>query len=179
MARRTRQIQIEGMAELTQQINRLRSTAVGADVQAALLRAAEEIRSDAERRAPVAPYPTRQGGKTYQPGGLKRSLKAAAGRKYKTFLQAFTFTLAEAAPHAHLVQFGTKPHTIAGKKMRIAGRAFAWLSRVGDQIRTKVQHPGSKPNPFFTDAIRAKRAQVRLLIEAEVKKAFDALARTA
>lgn len=179
MARRVRNIQVEGIAELTQHFDKLKFTAAGADVQAALLEGAEMIQQEALRRAPIAPYATRQHGKSIAPGGLRASIKAASGRKHKTFLQAFTFTLSRLAPHAHLVQFGTKPHLIAGKKMRIAARAFTWLRRVGDQIRTKIQHPGSRPNPFFTDAIKARRLAVKRLLEMRVKAAFDALSRAA
>jgi len=87
--------------------------------------------------------------------------------------------LKDAAPHAHLVEFGTKPHTIAGKKMRIAARAFQWLARVGDQVRTKIQHPGSRPNPFFQNAIKSQRLRIKRLLEQRVKAAFDAIGRAA
>ena len=168
-------IKVEGMDHLAGQLKRVMATAQGQELQAALLAAAEEIRAEAARRAPIAPYPTRQNGRDIAPGGLRASLKAAAGRKYKTFLQAFTFTLAKLAPHAHMVHNGTKPHWIRGKKfLRIAGRAFAWLSRVGDQVRTKVFHPGSRPNPFLADAVKAKRRSIKKLLEARVKAAFDA-----
>lgn len=173
-------IKVEGMDHLAGQLKRVMATAQGQELQAALLAAAEEIRAEAARRAPIAPYPTRQNGRDIAPGGLRASLKAAAGRKYKTFLQAFTFTLAKLAPHAHMVHNGTKPHWIRGKKfLRIAGRAFAWLSRVGDQVRTKVFHPGSRPNPFLADAVKAKRRSIKKLLEARVKAAFDALGRAA
>jgi len=173
-------IKVEGMDHLAGQLKRVMATAQGQELQAALLAAAEEIRAEAARRAPIAPYPTRQNGRDIAPGGLRASLKAAAGRKYKTFLQAFTFTLAKLAPHAHMVHNGTKPHWIRGKKfLRIAGRAFAWLSRVGDQVRTKVFHPGSRPNPFLADAVKAKRRSIKKLLETRVKAAFDAVGRAA
>jgi hypothetical protein len=177
-------IKVEGMEHLVGQMKRVVATAEGQQLQAALLEAAQEIRAEAARRAPIAPYATRQNGRDIAPGGLRASLKAAAGRKYKFFLQAFTFTLAKMAPHAHLVHFGTKPHAIVpgqgkSRKMRIAGRAFAWLSRVGDQVRAKVFHPGSRPNSFLADAVKAKRRQVKALLEARVKAAFDALGRAA
>lgn len=177
-------IKVEGMEHLVGQMKRVVATAEGQQLQAALLEAAQEIRAEAARRAPIAPYATRQNGRDIAPGGLRASLKAAAGRKYKFFLQAFTFTLAKMAPHAHLVHFGTKPHAIVpgqgkSRKMRIAGRAFAWLSRVGDQVRTKVFHPGSRPNPFLADAVKAKRRSIKKLLETRVKAAFDALGRAA
>lgn len=179
MARQVRAITVSGIEDLAQQLKKLQATATGEPIRQALLESAQMIRDDAARRAPIAPYATRQRGQTYQPGGLRKSLKAASGRKYKNFLQAFAFTLKNAAPHAHLVEFGTKPHTIAGKKMRIAARAFQWLARVGDQVRTKIQHPGSRPNPFFQSAIKAQRSRIKRLLEQRVKAAFDAIGRAA
>lgn len=175
-----RGISVEGMDQLAGQFKRITETARGQELRDALLEAAREIRDESQRRAPVAPYATRQGGREIAPGGLKSSFRASPGRQYKTFLQAFALSLGRLAPHTHLVHFGTKPHAIQpknGKKMRIAARAFAWLSRVGDQVRTKVFHPGSRPNPFMSDAVKAKRTAIKRLLERRVKAAFDALAR--
>lgn len=178
MARATN-IKIEGLDDLTQQFKKLMATAEGPELQQALLDAAQMLEREVERRAPIAPYATNQNNKTIQPGGLRRSVTAAAGRKHKNFLQAFTFTVSRLAPHAHLVESGTKPHVISGKKMRIAGRAFAWLERVGDQVRTKVQHPGARPSQFFSKSIKSKRLEIKRLIEVRARAAFEALARAA
>ncbi len=179
-SKRTLGIKVEGMDELVGQMKRVMETAAGQNIEEALLEAAREIRGEAARRAPIAQYTTKRFGADRPPGDLKKAIKAAKGRKYKTFLQAFTFTFQKDAPHAAMVHNGTKPHWIRGKKfLRIAARAFAWLSRVGDQVRTKVFHPGSRPNPFLADAVKAKRRAVKALLEARVKAAFDALARAA
>ena len=173
-------IKVEGMDQLVGQMKRVMQTAAGQDIEEALLEAAREIRGEAARRAPIAPYATKRFGADRPPGDLKKAIRAAKGKKYKTFMQAFTFTFQKDAPHAHMVHDGTKPHWIRGKKfLRIAGRAFAWLSRVGDQVRTKVFHPGSRPNPFLADAVKAKRRSIKKLLEARVKAAFDALGRAA
>ena len=173
-------IKVEGMDELVGQMKRVMQTAAGQDIENALLEAAREIRGEAARRAPIAPYTTKRFGADRPPGDLKKAIRAAKGKKYKTFMQAFTFTFQREAPHAAMVHNGTKPHWIRGKKfLRIAGRAFAWLSRVGDQVRTKVFHPGSRPNPFLGNAVKAKRRAVKALLEARVKAAFDALGRAA
>ena len=173
-------IKVEGMDQLVGQMKRVMQTAAGQDIEEALLEAAREIRGEAERRAPIAAYTTRRFGADRPPGELKKAIRAAKGKKYKTFMQAFTFTFQKDAPHAAMVHSGTKPHWIRGKKfLRIAGRAFAWLSRVGDQVRTKVFHPGSRPNPFLADAVKAKRRSIKKLLETRVKAAFDALGRAA
>ena len=155
------------------------ATAEGPALQQALLDAAEMLESEVERRAPVAPYATNRFGQVFNPGQFRKSVKSARGRKHKFFLQAYTFTLKDLAPHAYWAESGTKPHVISGKKMRIAGRAFAWLERVGDQVRTKVQHPGSRPSQFFSKSIKSKRLEIKRLIEVRARAAFEAVARAA
>jgi len=176
MAIRGGNIRVEGIAFLAGQLDRLKSTAQGADLRQALLDSAEMIRDEAERRAPIASRATQYEKRMIAPGGLKASLKAASGRQYSTFLQAFAFTIKKMAPHANMVEGGTKPHTIKakGKGMRISAPTAgftksAWFAKI-------VRHPGARKNPFFSDAIRAKRGQIKSLITARVKAAFDALA---
>ena len=167
-------IKIEGLTELAGQLEKLKQTAQGAEVRAALLDGANLISEAAKARAPVAPYATNYRGRAIAPGGLKRSLSAAAGRQFKNFLQAYAFAFAKTAPHAHLVEFGTKAHTVTptDKKYLMFGNLFKRFAK-------KTQHPGSRPIPFFRDAIRAQRNNVKRLLEARVKAAFDALGRAA
>ena len=178
MPRRSRTITIgiEGMDQMMLQLKKLQSIPTGQDVKKALLDGAEMIRSQAQNNAPIAPRPTHRKGVDIQPGGLRASFKAAMGKQYKTFLQAFTFTLARLAPHAHLVEFGTKPHTITAKN-----KSLRWFSRFrnGFKFARTVKHGGAMPNPFFRNAIRSKRSTVRRHIEVAMKQAFEALARAA
>lgn len=167
-------IKIEGLTELAGQLEKLKATSRGAEVRAALLDGATLISDAARARAPVAPYGTNYKGRTIAPGGLKRSLQSAPGRQLKNFLQAYAFALKTAAPHAHLVEFGTKAHEITpvSKKVLMFGNRFKRFARA-------VSHPGSRPIPFMRDAIRAQRNNVKRLLESKVKAAFDALGRTA
>ena len=169
-------IKIEGLTELAGQLEKLKKTAQGAEVRAALLDGANLISDAAKARAPVAPYATNYLGRAIAPGGLKRSPAAAAGRQFKNFLQAYAYTLKQAAPHAHLVEFGTKTHRIKPKTKYgrlVFGNNGFFISSKG------VTHPGSRPIPFFRDAIRAQRNNVKRLLESSVKAAFDALGRAA
>jgi HK97 gp10 family phage protein len=167
-------IKIEGLTELAGQLEKLKKTAQGAEVRAALLDGANLISDAAKARAPVAPYATNYRGRAIAPGGLKRSLSAAAGRQFKNFLQAYAYTLKNAAPHAHLVEFGTKAHTVTPKDKK-----FLMFGNLFERFAKKAQHPGSRPIPFFRDAIRAQRNAVKRLLESRVKAAFDALGRAA
>ena len=166
-------IKIEGLTELAGALEKVRATAKGAEVRQALLDGANLISQAAAANAPIAPYATNYNGRMIAPGGLRRSLRAAAGKQYKNFLQAYAYALKLVAPHAHLVEFGTKAHTIKPK------RAGGWL-KFGNRFTAfarSVQHPGSRPQPFFRNAIRSKRNAVKNLLESRVKAAFDALAR--
>jgi HK97 gp10 family phage protein len=167
-------IKIEGMTELAGQLEKLKDTATGSEVRDALIAAAQMVSGAAKTNAPTAPYPTNYKGSQIAPGGLKRSITAAPGRQYKTFLQAFAFSLKNTAPHASLVEFGTKPHSITpkDKKFLVFGNLFKRFAR-------SVQHPGSRSIPFFRDAVRSQRSSVKRLLETRVKAAFDALAKSA
>jgi len=151
-------ISIAGLTEAHRKFAHLRGTAAGNEMEEVLLSAAKIIASEAERLAPLGPT-----------GNLKRSFRAAKSRVAKTFLQAFAFTLRPLAPHAHLVEFGTKPHTIMPKK---AGAL--WFGKY--PVR-KVEHPGARPVVFFRDAVRNKRSEVRREIEKALKRMVDSAAR--
>lgn len=144
-------IQVQGLADVRRRLQGARIGLSG-PLQDALVVAAKTIRSEAERLAPRG-----------ETGNLKRSLRASPGRATKTFLQSFVFTLGQIAPHAHLIEYGTKPHSIIPKKnggIMAFGRFFV----------RKVQHPGVKPWPFFQMAVRNKRAQVRRIVTQAVQQ---------
>lgn len=172
---RASQIKIEGLTELTSMMAKVKATSQGHEVRAALLASAQMIEQEAKTRAPIAPYPTYYKGRFIAPGGLRASFRSAAGRQSKNFLQAFTFAGGNRAPHAHLVEYGTKPHVITpqlrGKLLKFGNRFTAFAK--------SVQHPGSRPQPFMRNSVRAKRGAVKRLLEMRVKEAFDALARAA
>lgn len=167
-------IKVEGMVELAGMLEKVKATAQGHEVRAALLEGADMVRFAAVARAPIAPYPTNYKGRQIAPGGLRRSLMAAPGRQVKSFLQAFTFALKRLAPHAHLVERGTKAHVIVPKNKK-------WL-KFGNRFTAfakSVSHPGSRAQPFFSDAVRSQRNRIKKMLETRVKAAFDAIARAA
>ncbi len=181
-------VKIQGMDELAGQFEALKRMGTGPNIQKALNEAANMLREEVHSRAPIAPRTIVDKGKTITPGGLKRSVKAAPGRKKKTFLQSFVFTLSGLAPHAHLVEFGTKAHTTPGKVLRFkGGRSASFSERVGifarqavDKFgfaRGKVHHPGAKANPFFGDSVRAKRGAIKRHLEVSIKAAYESLGR--
>ena len=167
-------IKIEGLTELAGELDKLKATARGHEVRAALLEGADLIRDQVRANAPIAPYATYYRGRYIAPGGLRRSLKSSPGRQFKNFLQAYAFSLKFVAPHAHLVEFGTKPHRILPAKGGFLkfGNRFKRFARA-------VNHPGAREQPFFRNAVRQTRNRVKTLLELHVKRAFDALGKAA
>jgi hypothetical protein len=82
-------------------------------------------------------------------------------------------------PYAAAVEFGSKPHEIrpknasvlawpgSAKARRLTGKARVGTSRSDMVFAAKVDHPGTKPQPFLIPAAKAalKRAGVTGIVE--------------
>ena len=118
-------------------------------MRSALRAGANEFKKEAQSKVPV------------DTGALRRSLKVSTRVKGST-VTATLKASGKIAPHAHLVEFGTKPHKIAPK-----GKKGALL--IGSNVVGAVNHPGAKPKPFMRPsfdgkagaAIQATGAQIR------------------
>ncbi|MGZ8339142.1 MAG: HK97-gp10 family putative phage morphogenesis protein [Telluria sp.] len=66
------------------------------------------------------------------------------------------------APHAHLVEFGTKPHKIAPKG---AGGLL-----IGGNVVGAVDHPGSKPHPIMRPAFDSKSTEAITAVGLQIRK---------
>lgn len=69
--------------------------------------------------------------------------------------------------YAHLVEFGTRRHTIA-KNDRLARK-----DRKQKQVQTGRLHPGAKPQPFLRPALDGNRRQVKDTMIRVLKAALD------
>jgi HK97 gp10 family phage protein len=69
------------------------------------------------------------------------------------------------APHAHLVEFGTKPHHIAPKG---SGGIL-----VGGNVVAAVDHPGAKPHPVVRPAFDSKSSESIAAVAAQVRKRLN------
>lgn len=141
-------VEIQGERELIADLARAAEAVNPKAVTEVLTDGARFIAQEAKQRAP-------RGTDSKRPGLLKQSIV------YRPFsIQgnrrpgAIAITLvgrpnsAQAkAPHAHLVEFGTKPHVIIPRKRGGA------LQLRGGKIREWVAHPGAKPKPFFRPAV--------------------------
>lgn len=104
-------------------------------LRAALRAGAAVFREEAKAKAPV------------DSGALRRSIKVSTNSK-KGRVTAKLKVGGKLAPHAHLVEYGTKPHQIKAKK----GGGLT----VGGGVVFSVDHPGAKPHPFMRPAFDAK-----------------------
>jgi HK97 gp10 family phage protein len=130
------------------------------------LNAAQIIADDAKGRAPVRPtVSVGIGGFTTTsfPGLLRsaiiaRALPIRSGSEMGAIVKVNYSERSGApiAPHAHLVEFGTKPHLIKSKNGKVLFFNGAY--------REEVHHPGAKPEPYFQPAVRAKTQDARVYI---------------
>lgn len=67
------------------------------------------------------------------------------------------------APHAHLVEFGTKPHVIEPKKKTGALLIHGAFARL-------VHHPGAKPHPFARPAFDTKGRDAITAVASKVRE---------
>lgn len=94
-----------------------------------LFRVASEIVNNAKE---IAPYKT---------GNLKKDIKVISYSHKKAVIGN-----TKLAPYAKFVHFGTKPHMIKVKKAR------ALANKNGKIFGKKVNHPGTKANPYLENA---------------------------
>lgn len=97
-------------------------------LRAALRAGCNELKQDAQQKVPV------------DDGDLKRSIRVTTRIKRGT-VYASVKAGGRKAPHAHLVEFGTKAHKIVAKKQD----ALAF----NGQVVREVDHPGAKEQPFM------------------------------
>ena len=120
------------------------------------------IRSEQERLAPVK---TR---------ALRRSLVAEKGRVAAwTKVDFSKITGRENAKggnrYPYVVEYGAPRHRIAAKP----GKRLRYVNSGGVvRFAKSVNHPGAKPDPFFSDGIRNKKRQVTQ----EIKRGIFAIA---
>lgn len=60
------------------------------------------------------------------------------------------------AEHGLFVEFGTKPHIILPKEKK----ALKWKSGGSTVFATRVQHPGTKPQPFIRNTFYHKLPKI-------------------
>jgi Bacteriophage HK97-gp10, putative tail-component len=108
---------------------------VGPALARATLQAATVLVAAAKREAPV------------KSGRLRRSVSYQAGGRGR-------YVVSPAVPYAGMVHSGTRPHTIVPTRKR----ALFW--RGARHPVKRVNHPGTRGNPYMTRALERSRPQI-------------------
>lgn len=130
-------LELKGFDEIKRTLallpERLQKNYLRGGVRAALAVLAKEAR----REAPVAS------------GQLRRSIRTSTRAFYSGRVTGKVNVAGPRARHAHLVEFGTKPHRIIAR----TAKALA----IGPGVLVKeVQHPGAKARPYMGSAVARK-----------------------
>jgi HK97 gp10 family phage protein len=160
---------LTGDKELLRTLNRLEAKATRRVVRPAASKAMTPVLKDARRRA-------RDIG---EHGALAKSL----GKKTKTYSRAGVVMVIigprsdyqdPATGHkpsktAHLVEYGTAPHTIQPKHGKVlVFEPDTWNTPT--VIARRTVHPGAKPQPFMRPAFDTKSDQASYIFMTEVRK---------
>lgn len=81
-------------------------------------------------------------------------------------LSTFLGKVEARAPYAIFVHEGTAPHVIAAKNRKV-------LSDGSQIFGKRVNHPGTKAQPFFTRGIRASEAKITSLISQDMDNILE------
>lgn len=76
--------------------------------------------------------------------------------------------VAATAPYASYVEYGTKPHMIYPKRVKVL------IFRVGGKtiFSKRVQHPGSSPQPFMRRAVESFEPNLRGVLATLLEEVF-------
>ena len=130
-------------------------------VVTALYEAAIIVHGDAVLKAPVGQYPQGSG---VVGGNLRSSIAFDVDEKDSI---AYVGTNVEYAPH---VEYGTRPHIIRAKNAKA-------LSNGSIIFGKKVNHPGTKPQPFLRPALDENEDKIQKKIKATIKAAIEGATR--
>jgi hypothetical protein len=123
-------VAVEGISNVIRELER-RLTVPVSDIERTLRDEARPLRDSIRAAAP-------QG----ETGNLRKGIVVRTGRRVDR--KSANVYVKNNAPHAHLVGYGTKAHSIGMKAKKVMAAAGAIFGR-------KVNHPGSKPDDFFSE----------------------------
>jgi HK97 gp10 family phage protein len=118
-------------------------------MRAALRAGVNVIKNEAKQEVPV------------KTGALRKSLKVSTKSKDGK-VTAVLKADSRIAPHAHLVEFGTRPHKIKPRN----GDALV----IGGHVVADVDHPGSRPKPFLRPSFDSKAPQAIEAVASKIRE---------
>ena len=139
---------LEGFAEFDTMLKELGPKLARQAAGNALRAGARVIRDEAKLRVPVAT------------GDLKRSIKVRTSTPRDTRQRRVNVgVFGTEGPLAHLVEFGSAPHTIEAKPGKVLAD-----SKTRKVFGRKVSHPGTPPKPFLRPAADTKAGEALQVI---------------
>lgn len=118
-------------------------------MRSALRAGVNVIKKEAQQEVPV------------KTGLLRKSLRVSTKSK-NGVVTAVLRADSRIAPHAHLVEFGTRPHKIKPRN----GDALV----IGSYVVADVDHPGARPHPFFRPSFDSKASQAITAVAEQIRK---------
>jgi HK97 gp10 family phage protein len=134
-------LKIEGLERFKDALNKAPYLVVD-EVSKAIQKSLITISTTAKREAPV----------NKETGGGNLRQKISAVPKMETRLRG---KIISEATYSGFVEFGTKAHIIRVKNKKILAN-----KRAGKFFGEKVNHPGTKPNPFMERAINKSQSKI-------------------
>lgn len=140
---------IRGGRELAEFLSQLPAKLEQNIMRSALRAGATVIKKEAALNAPV------------DEGDLVRSIRVS-GKARRGSITVSVKVGGKKAPHAMLVEYGTRPHKIEPKD--------AAALAVGGVAYRSVDHPGAQPKPFFRPALDSKSGAAIEAVAAQIRK---------
>ena len=162
---RTTSVRIDGLKPLLKRLKELPPRVQRHVLRPAVTKASTPIVKTAKRLAPE--------GEGLTPDGRERPHLKKTITKTRAKLSRKTGTVVvvvgpekNKAPHSHLVHDGTVPHTITLTKPLQLGRVTLPAGFV-------IHHPGSKANPFLSNAVEANRSKSQGILKREIRAGIE------
>ena len=146
-------VEIEGLERLRQGMERAPKIMVD-EASKAIQKSLLVIQNQAMKEAPA----NRQ-------VGLGARLKASFRRKMTSRLSGEVFSI---SPYAGYVHEGTRPHTI-----EVINKKVLANKRTGQFFGKKVDHPGTRPNPFMQRAVDKCKTQINDFFLTAIDNVFN------
>lgn len=122
-------------------------TEAGGDVVRFMLQQGELVKQEAQRLVGVYQPPPAGPQRARRPGTLRDSIV----KRFQVTSDGVVVTVGSEDPIALIHHEGTEPHTITARN---APTLVFWSERAGAVISVRqVQHPGTQPNRFLTEAL--------------------------
>lgn len=157
-------MQLTGLKDIKKAVRELKKAAVSPElITAALKPAAVIVKKEAKR---IVQYDEKRTEKFHLRDSIFVMSKPTARHPFSVAV-AVSY---DRAPHAHLVEFGTKGHVIKAPGKRGKARVLSDGSTV---YGTAMRHPGTRKRPFMRPAWRRKRKDVFRVSGRELGKLFE------